>query len=402
MHKKNEQQGAVKIKLKKHGMKIPETVIFTKNCLMEYKVSDVKPAVQIHTCRNCKHQFAGKICNQCGEKVFEEKQLTAKHFFHQVIDFFYHWESKVLKTIKLNTFKPGFITKQNLNGIRVPYAKPVQLYLVMSIIFFLGVTKIGSKDYIPTMFDYQYYSLSDYGFLKWAKPADEAIESRIFKMINDKQSEIADGLSKTSTPNSKLDTAGGLWLKSRLVTDSLYITKAQMPVYINNTAGKILNLKFSSSIATYGKSLIFLILPFMAAFIFLLFFKKIKYYGSALTLSVHFMVYNMLVYLVTSAIFYLPIKWFHSNAGSYFMAPFEWIFYNKITEPVSSFVFGQSFEFMHLVFWMPWFFIAFKRLFNTVWWKNLLISWLCSRVFFYLIFGVLKKALITFTIWSMH
>lgn len=383
-------------------MKIPETAIFTKNCLMEYKASDVKQPVHIHTCRNCKHQFTGKICNQCGEKIFDEKQLTAKHFFHQVIDFFYHWESKVLKTIKLNTFKPGFVTRENLNGVRVPYAKPVQLYLVMSIIFFLGVTKIGSTDYIPSLFDYQYYSLSDYKIFKWAKPVDEAFEKGMVNMITAKQNEIAAGLKETNTSTSKFDTTGGLWLKSRLVTDSLYIDKSHIPVYINNTAGKILNLKFSGSIATYGKSLIFFILPFMAAFIFLLFFKKIKYYGSALTLSVHFMVYNMLVYLVTSAIFYLPIKWFHSNAGTYLMAPFEWIFYNKVTEPFSSFVFGGSFEFMHIVFWMPWFFIAFKRLFNTVWWKNLLISWFCSRVFFYLLFGVLKKALIAFTIWSMH
>lgn len=369
---------------------------------MEYKVSNVKPAVQIHTCRNCKHQFPGKICNQCGEKVFDEKQLTAKHFFHQVIDFFYHWENKVLKTIKLNTFKPGFVTKENLNGVRVPYAKPVQLYLVMSIVFFLGVSKIGSTDYIPSLFDYEYYSLSDYRILKWAKPADEAFEKGMFNLIKSKHSEIAGNLMKVTKYNDELDTAGGIWLKARQISDSLYINKQQLPVYTYNTASKILNIKFSSSIATYGKSLIFLILPLMAAFIFLLFFKKIKHYGSALTLSVHFMVYNMLMYLVTSAIFYLPYKWFGSRAGGYLMAPFDWIFYNKYTEPVSSFVLGPSFEFQHLVFWMPWFFAAFKTLFNTVWWKNLIISWLCSRVFFYLIFGVLKKALIAFTVWSMH
>jgi hypothetical protein len=365
---------------------------------MKYKVSDVKQPVKIHTCRNCKHQFSGKICNQCGEKVFDEKQLTAKHFFQQVIDFFYHWESKVLKTIKFNTFKPGFVTKQNLNGIRVPYAKPVQLYLVMSIIFFLGVTKIGSTDYIPNIFDYQYYSLSSYKLFKWAAPVDSAFENGMFSLIKNKQIEIAEGLKN----KSDTDSAGGLWLKSRLATDSIYISKAQLPVYINNTAGKILNSKFNGSIGTYGKSLIFLMLPIMAAFIFLLFFKKIKYYGSALTLSVHFMVYNMLIYLVTSAIIYLPLKWFGSRAGNFLMSPFELIFYNRFTEPFSTFVFGEGFEFMHLIFWMPWFFIAFKTLFNTVWWKNLLISWFCSRVFFYLIFGVLKKALIAFTIWSMH
>lgn len=369
---------------------------------MEYKVSDVKPPVQIHTCRNCKHQFNGKICNNCGEKVFNEKQLTAKHFFHQVIDFFWHWENKVLKTIKLNTFKPGFVTKENLNGVTVPYAKPVQLYLVMSVVFFLGVGKIGSTDYIPNLFDYQFYSISDYKIFRWAQPVDEAVENGITGMINHKQTAITEELTEGLKQYKRLDSAGGLLLKSKKLQDSFYIAGPKVPVYINNVSSSLFNEKFSSHIATYGKSLIFLMLPLIAAFLFLLFYKKIRFYGAALIFSVHFMVYNMLVYLVTSAIFYLPLKWYGSNAGQYLMAPFDLLFYNKYAQPVSSFLFGNSFEFMHLVFWMPWFFVAFKRLFGTIWWKNLLISWLCSRIFFYLIFGVLKKLLIAFTVWSMH
>ncbi|MFN8252553.1 MAG: DUF3667 domain-containing protein [Ferruginibacter sp.] len=369
---------------------------------MKYNVSDVKAPVHIHTCRNCKHSFTGKICNNCGEKVFNEKHLTAKHFFHQVIDFFWHWENKVLKTIKLNTFKPGFVTRENLNGVTVPYAKPVQLYLVMSVLFFLGVGKIGSTDYIPNLFDYQYYSISDYKIFKWAKPADEAVENSMLNLIRAKQKAITTHLAEDFAHNGALDSAGGMWLRSKTVNDSFYINRQQLQVYANNLGSRLFNEKFESHIATYGKSLIFFILPLIAAFFFLLFFKKIRFYGAALILSVHFMVYNMLMYLVTSAIFYLPYKWFGSKAGGYLMAPFDWVFYNKFTEPVSTFVFGYSFEFMHLVFWMPWFFVAFKRLFNTVWWKNLLISWLCSRVFFYFIFGVLKKGLIAFTVWSMH
>lgn len=58
-------------------------------------------------------------------KSFDEKQLGGKHFFNEAIDFFWHWESKVLKTIRLNFLKPGFVTKQNINGIRVPYANSI-------------------------------------------------------------------------------------------------------------------------------------------------------------------------------------------------------------------------------------------------------------------------------------
>lgn len=369
---------------------------------MEYKVSDVKPPIHIHTCRNCKHQFTGKICNQCGEKVFNEKHLTAKHFLHQVIDFFWHWENKVLKTIKLNTFKPGFVTKENLHGVTVPYAKPVQLYLVMSIIFFLGVTRIGVTDYIPNLFDYQFYSLSDYKLLKWAKPVDDAVNDGMLELIKTKQEHMIQEIDKSYASDSLLDRSGGMWVRSKRLNDSFYLGAKELHVYTSNMATRLFNEKFNSHIATYGKTLIFSLLPLMAAVFFLIFFRKLKFYGAALILSVHFMVYNMLVYLVTSAIFWLPYKWFNSNAGSYLMTPFSLVFYNKLTAPVSAFILGPGFEFQHLLFWMPWFFIAFKRLFNIVWWKNLLISWLCGRVFFYLIFGILKKALIAYTVWSMH
>ncbi len=369
---------------------------------MEYKVSDVKQPIQIHTCRNCKNTFSGKICNNCGEKIFNENQLSTKSFIKQILDFFLHWESKVLKTIKLNTFKPGFVTKENLNGIRIPYAKPVQLYLVMSIIFFLGVSKLGVTDYIPSLYDYQYYPISGYKTLQWAKPLDEAVNKGIVKLIYTRHDEEAERLNKLFIKYGELDTAGGIWLQSKKQKDSIYITKAQLPLYIDNVARQTFASKFKSNIAAYGKTLIFFILPLIAAFIFLIFFKKLKYYGAALIFGVHFMVYNMLYYLVTSCIYKLPEIWFGSKAGFYLLKPFELVFYNSYTAPVSKFLIGGGFEFDHFIFWMPWLFFAFKRLFNTVWWKNLLISWICCRIFFFLIFGVLKTALIAFTVWSMH
>jgi hypothetical protein len=121
--------------------------------------------IQEHTCQNCGNHFVGHVCNNCGEKVFNKHQLSTKHFLHELIDFFYHFESKVLKTIKLNIFKPGFVTKENLRGVRVPYAKPVQLYLVVGLVFILISGKVGVTDYIPSIGDHQYYSISDYPFL---------------------------------------------------------------------------------------------------------------------------------------------------------------------------------------------------------------------------------------------
>ncbi len=366
---------------------------------MEYKVSDVKPAVQIHTCHNCKHRFAGKICNQCGEKVFKEEQLTAKHFFHQVIDFFWHWENKVLKTIKLNFFKPGFITKENLNGVRVPYANPVQLYLVVSLVFYLIVTKVNVSDYTPTYGDHHYYGLSGYAAFKWARPLDEkvvnAIDSAWTRKGRIMQREIQDEL------NSNLQADGRFKLMGRNNTDSFYIPAGKTSVYAFRQMMGARWTLFHSTVGTYGKTLIFLLLPVIAAFLFLLFFKKIKYYGAALIFSTHFMVYNLCFFMLHALINVAP-KYISADLGGWMLKPFLYVFYNDITSPISNFIFGSEFEFMHFLFWMPWLFIAIKRLFNTPWWKNLLISFFLSKVFYFLIYGVLKKIVIAVTIWSMH
>ncbi len=158
---------------------------------------------------------------------------------------------------------------------------------------------------------------------------------------------------------------------------------------------------YSNSIGAFSKTFIFILLPFFAGFFFLIFFKKVKYYGASLMLATHFMIYNLCIYSLNVLLNYI-VKNLTGLKDSLLMYPFKAIIFNKTIEPYTELIFGSSFEFFHLIFWMPWLYIAFKRLFNTVWWKNIIISYLCSRVFFYLIFGILKKLLVAFTIWTMH
>jgi hypothetical protein len=154
-------------------------------------------------------------------------------------------------------------------------------------------------------------------------------------------------------------------------------------------------------VGAYGKTLIFLLLPFIAFLFFLLFYRKIKYYGAALILATHFMIYNLCFFMLHALINWGPGRLFGKGFHGWMMKPFYPVFYNSYTAIVSNFVFGDEFEFMHLLFWMPWLMIAFKRLFETPWWKNIIAAYFCSKVFYFLIYGVLKKVVIAVTIWSM-
>ncbi len=367
---------------------------------MKYTSKTISYSTEMQTCKNCGNVFKGKICNVCGEKVFDEKQLTAKYFFHQLLDFFWHWENKVIKSIKLNFLKPGFITKENINGIRIPYAKPVQLYLVVAFLFYIIVSKVGVTDYIPSHDDHHYYSLSEYKLFAWAEPIDVWVVNSIDSLWVNKgrkmEAKISNELKENFGRNDSLVITG----RGKIDSIGLHIDK--LPIIAFRQMAEVRQHAYDNSIGAFSKTSIFVLLPFFGALFFLLFFKKIKYYGSSLILATHFMIYNLCVYSLISLVNLITKYLVKSYHGSLLMYPFNTLLFNPTVAPFSEFVFGGKFEFVHLLFWMPWLYIAFKRLFNTVWWKNLLISYLCSRVFFYLIFGVLKKLLIAFTIWTMH
>jgi hypothetical protein len=352
----------------------------------------------LHTCKNCGHPFKGKVCNMCGEKVFNEKQLSAKHFIHEAIDFFWHWESKVLKTISLNFLKPGFVTKQNLEGITVPYAKPVQLYLVVAFAFYIIVGLQKVTDYVPNVGDHYYYEVSDYSLFKWAKPIDKWVVNSIDTMWVNKGKEIQKDLEEELVVGENKNT---YTIYGRQKLDSILIPNKQLPVLAFRQMTEIRDRVFKNKIGTYSKSLVFILLPVFAGFFYLFFYQKIKFYGASLILATHFMVYNFCIYCLNT-VFSSSRLYFSESYRGWLMKPFDWLFFNSYMAPVSNYLFGGTFEFFHILFWMPWFLIAFKRLFNVSWWKNILIAYCCSRVFFYLIFGVLKKLMIAFAIYSIH
>lgn len=367
---------------------------------MKYKAIRFSNSEDTHVCQNCGNTFKGKICNICGEKVFSRHQLSTKHFFHEVIDFFSHFESKVLKTIWLNIRRPGFVTQQNLKGIRVPYANPIQLYLVVSILFYFTVTKIQVTDYTPSMGDHYYYPVSEYVPFKWAAPIDTAVIRGIDKLADNKIDTIKKEIEETYY-NEKRLTPQGYKIRNVARTDSTYILPAQVDMVARHEAEMAFYKDFDAHVSTYSKTLIFCLLPLMAAFLFVFFFKQLENYGSSLILATHFMVYNLCFFMVHCLIDWLPYRLFGHPYASILFKPID-LFYHPAVRPVSEFLFGGEFEMFHLAFWMPWLYIAFKRLFGKPWWANLLISYACGRIFFYLIFGVLKKCLIAFTIWTMH
>lgn len=88
-------------------------------------------------CITCNEPLKGKFCYNCGEKVVEKSDFSIKTILQQFVDGFTNFDSKFIKSFWFLLFKPGQLTENYVNGIRKPFMKPFQLFIVANVLFFL-------------------------------------------------------------------------------------------------------------------------------------------------------------------------------------------------------------------------------------------------------------------------
>jgi hypothetical protein len=94
-------------------------------------------ADKYHACINCNNHFAGKFCNRCGEKVFHENDKSFMHIFEEAFHFLTHFEGKFFNTLRAIITSPGKLSFDYCNGIRKKYFKPISFFLMLVILYLL-------------------------------------------------------------------------------------------------------------------------------------------------------------------------------------------------------------------------------------------------------------------------
>ncbi len=90
-----------------------------------------------HTCKSCGNAFTGRYCNICGEKVIEPKDRSFKTFIGNFLTAITLADNRFLKTLWLTIKNPGFLSKEYANGRRVNYIRPLQMFFVLNLVYFL-------------------------------------------------------------------------------------------------------------------------------------------------------------------------------------------------------------------------------------------------------------------------
>lgn len=88
-------------------------------------------------CANCGAPLGGEYCAQCGERRLHPDEHTLRHVAGEWIEAFSHGEGRLLVSLRTLLFKPGELTCEYFRGRRVPYTRPVALFLAINLLYFL-------------------------------------------------------------------------------------------------------------------------------------------------------------------------------------------------------------------------------------------------------------------------
>lgn len=88
-------------------------------------------------CRNCTNAFSGRYCNRCGERVVEPTDKSILSILTDVIQGFTFLDNKAIRTFRLMLLRTGELTRNHMEGIRVPFLKPVSVFFIANLLYFL-------------------------------------------------------------------------------------------------------------------------------------------------------------------------------------------------------------------------------------------------------------------------
>ena len=98
-------------------------------------------------CLNCNNTFESDYCPHCGQKA-KTKRLRLTEIVNNFIGSFIGGDNKFLRTCLDLICRPGYMVRNYLNGKRVRYYNPLQLYVFMLTLYAVVSYVLGVSDSI--------------------------------------------------------------------------------------------------------------------------------------------------------------------------------------------------------------------------------------------------------------
>lgn len=210
-----------------------------------------------HACKSCGNAFTGMFCNVCGEKVILPSDRSFKNFIGNFFTALTLADNRFLKTLWLTIKNPGFLSKEYANGRRVNYIRPLQMFFVLNLIYFLFPLLQLFSSSLKTQMYYLFHSPMVRGMVN-QRVMDEHISLAGFELIyNQKTTVLAKLLIVVFVWLASLPLSLIFRKKNRYFTDhvALSVELACFNIFINALALSVILLVLSKIFKWSGTTL---------------------------------------------------------------------------------------------------------------------------------------------------
>lgn len=95
-------------------------------------------------CPSCGEHTRGRYCAACGEELRTAAVPSLASFVRDSVSDVTSVDSRLVRSLRALIARPGMLTAEFLAGRRVPYIRPLQLFLICNLYFFLLQPVLGS------------------------------------------------------------------------------------------------------------------------------------------------------------------------------------------------------------------------------------------------------------------
>lgn len=96
-------------------------------------------------CVSCGFTTDAPYCARCGERRAADRGYTLRHFAHEAFEAVTNVDGTGWRTVRTLLLSPGALTAAYMRGERVRYMKPLQLFLVVNVVYFVWVAFAGER-----------------------------------------------------------------------------------------------------------------------------------------------------------------------------------------------------------------------------------------------------------------
>ena len=109
--------------------------------------NDQLPSQPGFACPSCGTKTLGQFCSHCGEKRVGDEDYSVRSYLAEVGAAITLLESKMLRSVWLVVSKPGYLSSAYLEGRRVRYMKPLQLFIVLNVVYYFSLTLFSATTF---------------------------------------------------------------------------------------------------------------------------------------------------------------------------------------------------------------------------------------------------------------